>query len=142
MVLFFASFGFNLLLSLLTFLLLRKRSAEPVPEPDEHPTAGRITWRQALTLALLLALVVGALGFHLEIGFLALAAGALLSLVDMKNQAKAIDGISWSTILLVAGMVTYVTILEKPEPSTCSPTRPRHSAPRSWWHWCCASSSR
>ncbi|WP_435118284.1 SLC13 family permease [Amycolatopsis thermoflava] len=58
-------------------------------------------------------LVIGALGFHLQIGFLALAAGALLALVDMKNQAKAVDGISWSTILLVAGMVTYVGILEK-----------------------------
>lgn len=112
-VLFSASFGFNLLLSLLTFLLLRKRSAKLAPEPEERPADTRVTWRQLLTLALLLALVVGALGFHLEIGFLALAAGALLALVDMKNQAKAIDGISWSTILLVAGMVTYVTILEK-----------------------------
>jgi di/tricarboxylate transporter len=59
------------------------------------------------------ALVVGALGFHLEIGFLALAAGALLALVDMKRQEKAVDGVSWSTLLLVAGMMTYIAMLEK-----------------------------
>ncbi|HET6634305.1 MAG TPA: SLC13 family permease, partial [Streptomyces sp.] len=74
---------------------------------------GRLDWRQWLTLASLLALVVGALGFQLEIGFLALVAGALLALVDMKRQEKAVDGISWSTLLLVAGMMTYIAMLEK-----------------------------
>ena len=115
--LFLASFGFNLLLSVLTFLLLRRRTPESRPEPADVDEAGtadsRITWRQGLTLVALAGLVVGALVFHLEIGFLALAAGAVLALLDMKNQAKAIEGISWSTILLVAGMVTYVEILEK-----------------------------
>nr|WP_308343525.1 SLC13 family permease [Streptomyces sp. MK37H] len=60
-----------------------------------------------------MALAVGALGFDLEIGFLALAAGALLALVDMERQVKAVDGVSWSTLLLVAGMMTYIAMLEK-----------------------------
>lgn len=115
--LFLASFGFNVLLSVLTFLLLRRTSPEATCESsvdgEDHATGTRVTWRQMLTLAALAGLVVGALVFHLEIGFLALAAGAVLSIVDMRNQAKAAEGISWSTILLVAGMVTYVGILEK-----------------------------
>lgn len=117
--LFTASFVINLVLSLLTYLLLAKR---PVPSAeqdeatreDEDPALfGRPDWRQWLTLAGLLALVVGALGFQLEIGFLALVAGVLLALVDMKRQEKAADGISWSTLLLVAGMMTYIAMLEK-----------------------------
>ncbi|MGP3992124.1 SLC13 family permease [Streptomyces sp. 3N207] len=116
--LFTASFVINLALSLLTYLLLAKR---PVPmaerddaTADEDPAVtGTPDWRQWLTLACLVALVVGALGFHLEVGFLALAAGALLALVDMKRQEKAVDGISWSTLLLVGGMMTYIAMLEK-----------------------------
>ncbi|WP_207922262.1 SLC13 family permease [Saccharopolyspora terrae] len=115
--LFLASFAFNVLLSVLTFLLLRRRTPEASPEPivedAEAAAEPKATWRQGLTLVALAALVVGALVFHLEIGFLALVAGAVLALVDMKNQSKAVEGISWSTILLVAGMVTYVEILEK-----------------------------
>ncbi|GAA0448668.1 SLC13 family permease [Streptomyces olivaceiscleroticus] len=117
--LFTASFVINLLLSALTFVLLAKRPA-PLADTahetadDENPgTSGRPDWRQWLTLACLLALVVGALGFQLEIGFLALVAGALLALVDMERQEKAVDGISWSTLLLVAGMMTYIAMLEK-----------------------------
>ncbi|MDI2027670.1 SLC13 family permease [Saccharopolyspora sp. TS4A08] len=115
--LFLASFAFNALLSALTFLMLRRSSPEAAPEQIteevEEAGAARVTWRQGLTLVALAALVIGALGFHMEIGFLALAAGAVLALVDMKNQSKAVEGISWHTILLVAGMVTYVEILEK-----------------------------
>ncbi|MER6990190.1 SLC13 family permease [Saccharopolyspora hirsuta] len=115
--LFLASFGFNFLLSLLTFFLLggfgRKRAQVAEGGEAEQLDAARLTWRQALTLVALAGLVVGALVFHLEIGFLALLAATALTLVDVKNQAKAVDGISWSTILLVAGMVTYVGILEK-----------------------------
>ncbi|GAB2669723.1 SLC13 family permease [Saccharopolyspora gloriosae] len=116
-VLFLASLGFNFALSAVTFLLLRRSATVPAGEPEEAPSVEQagagITWRQWLTLASLLALAVGALVFQLEIGILALAAGTLLTLVDMRAQAKAVEGISWSTILLVAGMVTYVGVLEK-----------------------------
>ncbi|MBO8190117.1 SLC13 family permease [Streptomyces oryzae] len=117
--LFTASFVINLALSLLTYLLLARRSAPSVEGDEAAPddagltVAGRPDWRQWLTLGCLVALVVGALGFQLEIGFLALVAGALLALVDMKRQEKAVDGISWSTLLLVGGMMTYIAMLEK-----------------------------
>ncbi|MFG2593930.1 SLC13 family permease [Streptomyces sp. NPDC048438] len=117
--LFSASFAINLLLSVITYVLLAKRPAPLVENAheeandEEHAEAGRLDWRQWLTLACLLALVIGSLGFHLEIGFLALFAGALLALLDMKRQEKAVDGISWSTLLLVAGMMTYIAMLEK-----------------------------
>ncbi|MFD5181430.1 SLC13 family permease [Streptomyces sp. NPDC058372] len=118
--LFTASFTINLLLSVLTYAFLSKRPAPWTGEAEADETgeeaaagSGRLDWRQWLTLACLLALVVGALGFRLEIGFLALMAGALLALVDMKRQEKAVDGISWSTLLLVAGMMTYIAMLEK-----------------------------
>ncbi len=117
--LFSAGFLINLVLSVLTYVLLAKRPA-PLVEgaaeaaaDEDLAVSGRPDWRQWLTLASLVALVVGALGFHLEIGFLALAAGTLLALVDMKRQEKAVDGVSWSTLLLVAGMMTYITMLEK-----------------------------
>ncbi|ALE84478.1 SLC13 family permease [Pseudonocardia sp. HH130629-09] len=130
-VLFFASLAFNALLGGITYLLLRNRGEESFVErpettdtDDDLPTGGGgvatlvrtrpqvITWQQRATLVALVGLVIGALAFHLQIGFLALAAGAVLALLDRENLGKAIDGISWPTILLVAGMVTYVGVLE------------------------------
>lgn len=130
-VLFFASLAFNALLGGFTYLLLRNRGEESFVErpettdtDDDLPTGGGgvatlvrtrpqvVTWQQRATLVALVGLVVGALAFHLQIGFLALAAGAVLALLDRENLGKAIDGISWPTILLVAGMVTYVGVLE------------------------------
>lgn len=113
--LFFASFAVNLLLSAATFAALRNRVLPPVAEEEseEGTEAGaRMTGHQGLTLAALAVLVVGALAFQLEIGVLALAAGALLALLDNKRQEKAVDGISWHTLLLVAGMMTYIAMLE------------------------------
>lgn len=128
--LFFASMGFNLLLAAGTYVLLRRRGEESfVEQPDDTATDGdvptgggvttavkpkmkAVTWHQRATLAALVVLVVGALAFHLQIGFLALAAGAVLALLDRENLGKAVEGISWPTILLVAGMVTYVGVLE------------------------------
>ncbi|USX53347.1 SLC13 family permease [Lentzea sp. HUAS12] len=136
--LFFASLGFNLLLAAGTYALLRRRGEESfVEHPDDVATGGAagssggapepsgggvatavkpqavaVAWRQRATLAALVVLVVGALAFHLQVGFLALAAGAVLALFDRENLGKAVEGISWPTILLVAGMVTYVGVLE------------------------------
>ncbi|MBM7860664.1 SLC13 family permease [Lentzea nigeriaca] len=129
--LFFASMGFNLLLAAGTYVLLRRRGEESFAEhPDDtattnsdapsgggvatavKPKTAAVTWRQRVTLGALVVLVVGALAFHLQIGFLALAAGAVLAVLDRENLGKAVEGISWPTILLVAGMVTYVGVLE------------------------------
>ncbi|GAA2806363.1 SLC13 family permease [Saccharopolyspora taberi] len=117
--LFLANFTFNVLIAVVSFLVLRgyRRSTPAEPEPDlaeDHTDeVTKIDWRQALTLAALVLMVVGALVFRLEIGFLALGAGALLALIDIKRQSKAIEGVSWSTVMLVGGMITYVGILEK-----------------------------
>ncbi|MHA6800214.1 SLC13 family permease [Bounagaea algeriensis] len=114
-----ASFAFNVLIAAVSFLVLRgHRRAEPAtpqqdPDQDEADAAGAVDWRQALTLAMLVLLVLGALVFQLEIGFLALGAGAFLALIDINRQSRAIEGISWSTILLIGGMITYVGILEQ-----------------------------
>jgi di/tricarboxylate transporter len=115
--LFFSSFAINVLLSALTFFLLRKRVeisavGDEQTAAEEEQAASGVTWRQVLTLTMLGLLVLGALVFQLEIGFLALGAGALLALLDMKRQETAVEGISWHTLLLVAGMMTYVAMLE------------------------------
>ena len=115
--LFTASFAINLILSVLTvvlFALLGKlRDGEGGQLADlDSPTTGRPHGQQILTLALIAAMLVCALGFHMPIGFVALSAGLLLALVNIKEHRTFIGGVSWSTVLLVAGMITYVSLLQ------------------------------
>ncbi len=74
-----------------------------------HP----VTVVQKLTLFLIAAVLVLVLVFHLPISFISIAAGAILAFTDLSKQNEAIAGISWSTVLLVAGMVTYISLLEE-----------------------------
>lgn len=158
--LFFASYGINLLLSVLTVVayatLARTRGLEfsatgsaIADEPVETggtgsshagrtPTGGGsgtggtglltrpvltdvlvdaaptpVTRVQKLTLALIGIVLVLVLVFHLPISFIAIAAGAVLAFTDLSKQNEAIAGISWSTVLLVAGMVTYISVLQE-----------------------------
>lgn len=114
--LFTASFAINLILSVLTvvlFALLGKlRDGEGQHADLETTTTGRPHGQQILTLALIAAMLVCALGFHMPIGFVALSAGLLLALVNIKEHRTFIGGVSWSTVLLVAGMITYVSLLQ------------------------------
>lgn len=114
--LFTASFAINLILSVLTvvlFALLGKlRDGEGQHADLETTTTGRPHGQQILTLVLIAAMLVCALGFHMPIGFVALSAGLLLALVNIKEHRTFIGGVSWSTVLLVAGMITYVSLLQ------------------------------
>ncbi|OZC68332.1 C4-dicarboxylate ABC transporter [Rhodococcus sp. 06-462-5] len=161
--LFFASYGINLLLSVLTVTgyaaLARMKGFEYTatgstdPAPGSGPAGGSpvktpapttgggtsggstfggstavltrptttnlvdapapVTFVQKLTLFLIGALLVLVLVLHLPISFIAIAAGAVLAFTDLKKQNEAIADISWSTVLLVAGMVTYISILQE-----------------------------
>ncbi|MET4538775.1 di/tricarboxylate transporter [Arthrobacter bambusae] len=115
--LFAASFALNLILSVLTVVLfallgkIRDGATGQLADLDTTRTA-RPHGQQILTLALIVAMLVCALGFHMPIGFVALSAGLLLALVNIKEHQTFIGGVSWSTVLLVAGMITYVSLLQ------------------------------
>lgn len=83
------------------------------PVTDTAPAAAAVTWVQKLTLALIAAVLVLVLVLHLPISFVAIGAGAVLAFTDLKKQNEAIAGISWSTVLLVAGMVTYISVMQE-----------------------------
>ncbi|WP_026546709.1 SLC13 family permease [Paenarthrobacter nicotinovorans] len=114
--LFGASFALNLILSVLTvvlFALLGKlRDGAAGQHADLEARSTRPHGQQILTLGLIAAMLVCALGFHMPIGFVALSAGLLLALVNIKEHQTFIGGVSWSTVLLVAGMITYVSLLQ------------------------------
>jgi di/tricarboxylate transporter len=114
--LFTASFAINLILSVLTVVLFamlgKLRDGDGQHANLETSTTGRPHGQQILTLVLIAAMLVCALGFHMPIGFVALSAGLLLALVNIKEHRTFIGGVSWSTVLLVAGMITYVSLLQ------------------------------
>lgn len=115
--LFTASFALNLILSALTivmFALLGKLRDKHANEYAglETPRTGRPSGQQLFTLVLIAAILVCRLGFHMPIGFVALSAGLLLAFVNIKEHKTFIGGGAWSTVLLVAGMITYVFLLQ------------------------------
>jgi di/tricarboxylate transporter len=78
----------------------------PVPA-----TASAMTPQVWLTLSLIAVMVIGAVGFELPIGFLGLACGLVLAFTSLKNSEHLVSDISWSTVLLVSGMIVYVSLL-------------------------------
>ncbi|MBW0106234.1 SLC13 family permease [Pseudonocardia sp. KRD291] len=66
-----------------------------------------------LTLVGLAALAVGALAFGLDVGFTALTVATLLSLVSPVSAKAAVGQVAWPTVLLICGIVTYVSLMER-----------------------------
>ena len=65
------------------------------------------------TLIGLTALAIGALVFKFNVGLVAITVAVALALLSPKTQKAAIDKVSWSTVLLIAGIITYVGVMEK-----------------------------
>ena len=68
---------------------------------------------QLVTVAGLIALAVIALGFKVDVGFVAITIAVILALVSPAAQKGAVNKISWSTVLLICGMLTFVGVLEE-----------------------------
>ena len=135
MLLFVSSFVFNLVLSVVVFFLfggrdlLRRRVATPSGrferEVEERaPIAGgsavtadaggipELNRDRILTLIGIVALIIVALAFDVDVGFVALTIAAVLSLVSPESAKAAVGKIAWPTVLLICGVVTYVSLLE------------------------------
>lgn len=73
---------------------------------------------QVLTLLAFVGVAVVALVFDKNIGFVAITAAVILAMLSANEHKGAVNQIAWPTVLLVAGVSTYATILttaESPE---------------------------
>jgi di/tricarboxylate transporter len=90
------------------------RAAGQAPSPGratEAPPSSLIY--QLLTVLGLIVLAVLVLFFDLEIGFVALTIGLLLSLVSPKTQKRSLGQVTWPEIVLITGVSTYVGVLRE-----------------------------
>ncbi|TDQ47950.1 SLC13 family permease [Actinorugispora endophytica] len=136
--LFLASLLFNTGIALVLFLVLggrkligvhsrqfeavrtggREQGAEhPGSEGAESPSApsGPSGFRldQAMTVLGLVVLGVLALGFKMDVGFVAISVSVVLAVLFPKAQKDAVSKISWSTVLLLGGVLTFVHVMEE-----------------------------
>ena len=77
------------------------------PNPDDAGT----TLEHVLTLLAFLAVAVVALVFDKNIGFVSITAAVILAMLSPQQHRDAVKQIAWPTVLLVAGVSTYATIL-------------------------------
>lgn len=82
-----------------------------VPTPPVQIT--RLTSARVATLISLAALVVGTLAFDLDVGLAAITLAVLLSIVWPDTSKKAIGQITWPTVLLICGVLTYVGVMQE-----------------------------
>ena len=77
------------------------------------PNGARATVPQLVTILGLVALAVISLGFKVDVGFVSITIAIVLALVSPEAQKGAVNKISWSTVLLICGMLTFVGVLEE-----------------------------
>ncbi|HEX2073465.1 MAG TPA: SLC13 family permease [Geodermatophilus sp.] len=84
--------------------------ADHEPHPDRPQP---VTFEQILTLVGLAVVAVLALVFDLDIGFVAITVAVVLALFSAQRHKGAVSQISWSTVLLIAGVLTFVFVLQE-----------------------------
>ena len=135
MTVFLSSLVINAVLAAILFVVLggRKLLAERIDpdevEPDEGGATGSrrdddgdsdlktetrepgMKTEQLLTLIAFLGVAVVSLLLDKNIGFVAITAAVILAMLSGKEHKSAVNQIAWPTVLLVAGVSTYATIL-------------------------------
>ncbi|MCR3749949.1 SLC13 family permease [Lentzea californiensis] len=139
-VLFLASLVVNLLIAAVVFVVLggMKLARQPLEAPALARTGGggddalgggvgdddtrdvtdvaeervALTAPRIATLLGLAALVIAALVFDLDVGLAAITVAVLLSVVWPDTSKEAITQITWPTVLLICGILTYVAVLQ------------------------------
>jgi di/tricarboxylate transporter len=83
-------------------------------EPEDEPVT-TLDIHRSLTLAGMVILTLGAFFLQLEVGFFSFLIGSLLCVLNPQVTKGAVREIAWPTVLLVCGIVTYVSLLQNPD---------------------------
>ncbi|PSK99084.1 UIT1 family transporter [Murinocardiopsis flavida] len=94
------------------------RQGSPVStKPTDDATGGSVpvvgtVLDRTMTVVGIAVLAIGALVFDLDVGLMAVSVAVVLTLVSPKSSKGAINQIAWPTVLLICGIVTYVSLME------------------------------
>jgi Na+/H+ antiporter NhaD/arsenite permease-like protein len=84
-----------------------------VPPPPVSAADRSFDGRQWATLAVIAALLIGAIFFNLNVGFGAFVGAAILVLTRCADDGEAIRRMPWRVIIMVTGVTVLIAILEK-----------------------------
>lgn len=88
----------------------------PAPAPAAvgvEEEVHHLTPIRALTVLGVISLAVGSLAFDLDVGLMAFVVSAVLCLVSPASAKGAVERCAWPTVLLVCGIVMYVSLMDK-----------------------------
>jgi di/tricarboxylate transporter len=92
-------------------LLAAGKTAEAVQRADDNVVP--FTWQQKLTLAIVAALILTVLVFHLDITIGAFLGAAVLSLSRAVDEKEALKSMPWSVVLMVCGLTVLIGVADK-----------------------------
>lgn len=116
-----ANFVAHALVALAAYLALSGKHEDASDTPVAAATDGALvaegdaplTGVQRLTSVVILAWIVGVVGFKLNLGMSAFGATAILLLARAADEAAAIRKVPWGVILMVSGVSLLISLLEK-----------------------------
>lgn len=86
---------------------LKLKKSKPKPRPKLE-----LNTKQWLTLSVIALVVVGILGFKLDLGLTAFAGATVLLLLKAAEQEAAVKNIAWGTLLLICGVSILVNVVK------------------------------
>ncbi|MBI0381091.1 hypothetical protein JBE27_33745, partial [Streptomyces albiflaviniger] len=114
--LFVGTFAFNVAVGVVTQVVFGRQRIHRTQALTSDSRAADSTIvlgaEQAVTLCAMVALVLGTTVLSLDTGFLALSLASGLALLFRHTAQQASREISWSVVLLVCGIVTYIALLQ------------------------------
>jgi di/tricarboxylate transporter len=82
-----------------------------------NPQIGQLSislgWQHWLTIAVIATLMLGAIGFNVNVGLAAFAGALVLTLTRAASDSAAFKAMPWSVIVMVTGVTVLVALLEK-----------------------------
>ncbi len=84
-----------------------------MPSETDAPGDAPLEWRHWLTCAVIVALVVGVIAFNLNVGLGAFTGAVILTLARAAEEKKAVAAMPWGVIMMVSGVTTLVTLLDR-----------------------------
>ena len=86
---------------------------EPAIAPPPITGSQPLEWRHWLTCAVIASLVIGVIGFNLNVGLGAFTGAVILTLARAADEKAAVNAMPWGVIMMVAGVTTLVTLLDR-----------------------------